>query len=271
MSNSNELVVYIDNKLASPVHIAFDGNTLWLTQEQIASLFNVDRTSVSRHIRNIYTEQELDEESTSAEIAQVVDKRPNYSVKHYNLDVVISVGYRVSSKVATKFRQWATNVIKQRIATEAAGLSYDRQRILISDRVEIENQELLESAQKMGVEDPVIFFDVGYQGMYKMRMPTIQETKNIGNDRLLDRAGTTELAANEFRITQTNERLRALLDEGKLVGNAAALTTHYSVGREVRDAIERIGGIAPENLPPEEENIKDVRKRLNSREQDLLE
>ena len=271
MEQSNELIVYLDGKLQTPVHIAFDGETMWLTREQIAALFDTTSQNVGQHIKNIYADGELSPESTTKKIFGVVENRPNYGVDHYNLDMVISVGYRVSSKVATKFRQWATDIIKQRIANEVAGLSYDKQRVLISDRVEIENLELLESAKEMGVENPVLFFDVGYQGMYKMRMPQIQDSKNIGTDRLLDRAGNTELAANEFRITQTNERLRALIDQGKVVGNAAALTTHYSVGREVREAIERIGGIAPEDLPPELENIKDVKKRLNEPRPKLLE
>lgn len=260
----NELIVYIDGKLQTPVHIAFDGETMWLTREQIAALFDTTSQNVGQHIKKIYTDGELEPESTTKKIFGVVENRPNYGIDHYNLDVVISVGYRVSSKVATKFRQWATNLIKQRLASEVAGLSYDTQRVLISDRVEIENNELLGSAKEMGVENPALFFDVGYQGMYKMRMPKIQETKNIGDDRLLDRAGPTELAANEFRITQTNERLRALIDESKLVGNTVALTTHFAVGREVREAIERIGGLAPEDLPPEIENVKDVKKRLSN-------
>jgi hypothetical protein len=262
--SQNELIIYIDKKLSDPVHIAFDGETMWLNTDQIAALFDTTPQNIGQHIKNIYAEDELDKENTSKKIFGVVENRPNYGVIHYNLDVVISVGYRVSSKVATKFRQWATNVIKQRIAGEVAGLAYHQQRILISNRVAIENDELLASAREIGVENPVLFFDVGYQGMYKMRMPEIQVTKNIGKDRLLDRAGTTELAANEFRITQTNERLRALIDQGKLVGNTVALTTHYCVGREVRDAIERIGGIAPEDLPPEEENINDVKNRLDT-------
>lgn len=266
----NELIVYIDGKLQSPVHIAFDGETMWLTREQIAALFDTTSQNVGQHIKNIYSDDELDPQSTTKKIFGVVENRPNYGVDHYNLDVVISVGYRVSSKVATKFRQWATGIIKQRLTTEVAGLSYDTQRILISDRVEIENNELLESAKEMGVENPALFFDVGYQGMYKMRMPEIKEAKNIGNDKLLHRAGPTELAANEFRITQTNERLKALIDTGKLVGNAAALTTHFSVGREVREAIERIGGIAPEDLPPELENINDVKKRLQENKPEKL-
>lgn len=271
METANELVVYVDGKLSSPVHIAFDGDTLWLSLKQIASLFDTSDDNVRQHIKNIYDEDELDVSSTTKKIYGVVENRPNYGITHYNLDVVISVGYRVSSKVATKFRQWATNVIKQRIATEAAGVSYDMQRVLISDRVEIENKELLESAMKIGVKNPALFFDVGYQGMYKMRMPYIQESKNIGKDKLLERAGTTELAANEFRITQTNERLRALRDEGKLVGNAVALTTHFSIGREVREAIQRIGGIAPENLPAEVDNINTVKKRIGNKKSKFIE
>ena len=239
MEKPNELVVYIDGKLESPVHIAFDGETLWLSRGQIAQLFQTTTDNVRGHIKNIYREGELDVTSTSKKIYGVVENRPNYGIEHYNLDVVISVGYRVSTKVATKFRQWATNVIKQRIATESAGLSYDRQRVLISDRVAIENQELLESALKMGVEDPVLFFDSGYQGMYGMRMDDIKRIKGIGNDKLLERANPTELAANEFRITQANDRLKNLMKEGKLVGNIVALTTHFDVGREVKDAVER--------------------------------
>lgn len=202
--NNNELIVYLDRKLSSPVHIAFDGQTMWLNTEQIAALFDTTSQNIGQHIKNIFNEHELERESTSKKIFGVVENRPNYGITHYNLDMVISVGYRVSSKVATKFRQWATNVIKQRIATESAGLTYDSQRILISNRVEIGNKELMESAHKMGVKGPVLFFDVGYQGMYKMRLPHIQKVKGIGKERLLDRAGTTELAANEFRITQTN-------------------------------------------------------------------
>ena len=271
MDMANELVVYIDKKLNSPVHIAFDGETMWLTREQIAALFNTTSQNVGQHIKKIYADGELDARSTTKKIFGVVENRPNYGVDHYNLDVVISVGYRVSSKVATKFRQWATNVIKQHVATESAGLSYDGQRVLISERVEIENQELLESALKMGVEDPVLFFESGYQGMYGMRMAEIQKLKGIGKDRLLDRANPIELAANEFRITQANDRLQTLMKEGKLVGNTVAMTTHFSVGREVSDAIQRIGGTAPRDHLAEPENIKEVKKRLEAKKQKEIE
>lgn len=263
MSNDhNELVVYIEGKTAKPVHIAFDGETMWLTQDQIAALFDTSRPNVVQHIQNIYNEGELDPETTSKKILQVVEKRPRYAVIHYNLDVIISVGYRVSSSVATKFRQWATSVIKERIASSSYVLGRDQQRVMISDRIAVENNELLQSAAEMGVVDMPLFYDSGYQGMYGMRSPEIKKHKGIGTDRVLDRAGITELAANEFRITQTNEKLQALLAEDKVVGHVAAITTHYMVGREVREAIERIGGVPPEDLLPEPEPVEVVRKRI---------
>lgn len=261
-----ELVVYIEGNTSKPVHIAFDGETMWLTRSQIAALFQTTVDNVRQHIKNIYEEGELYPESTSKKIFGVVENRPNYGVIHYSLDVVISVGYRVSSKVATKFRQWATEIIKERITGKAPVLSRDEQRIMISDRIAVENNELLASAADMGVTDMPLFYDVGYQGMYKMRMTEIKKKKGIGKDRLLDRAGITELAANEFRITQTNERLQALLEEDKIVGHVAAVTTHYTVAREVREAIERIGGVMPEDHQPEPEHIEVVRKRIGKKD-----
>jgi hypothetical protein len=268
----NELVIYIGAKPDSPVHIAFDGETLWLTQEQIAALFETTVQNIGQHIKNIYADGELDVASTLKKIFKVVENRPNYGVIHYNLDVVISVGYRVSSKVATKFRQWATEVIKERVAgTADLALSTDEQRVMISDRIAVENNDLVQSAANLGANDIAVFLDAGYQGMYQMKMAEIKKKKGLSKDRLLDRAGITELAANEFRITQTNEILKQLKDEdGLLVGDGVAKTTHWQVGREVREAIGRIGGVMPEEHVVEPDNIKEVRKRLDSKKEKEL-
>ena len=270
-NHPNELIIYTSDKVVEPVRIAFDGETMWLTQDQIAALFETSVQNISQHIKSIYDEAELDRQSTLKKIFKVVENRPNYGVTHYNLDVVISVGYRVSSKVATRFRQWATGVIKERLGVEGAALlSKEQQRVMISERIAVENNELLKTAADMGVHDMPLFFDAGYQGMYKMRMPQIKEKKNLGKDRLLDRSGITELAANEFRITQTNDKIQKLIEEDKIVGHVAAITTHYKVGREVREAIERIGGVPPEDLEPEAEHIESVRKRVKSTDKKKL-
>jgi phage terminase Nu1 subunit (DNA packaging protein) len=260
----NELVVYMGSQPENPVHIAFDGETLWLTQDQIARLFETSRPNIVQHIQNIYKDEELDPEATSKKILQVVENGRKYPVQHYNLDIVISVGYRVSSKVATKFRQWATQVIKERVAHDAhKGLNADEQRVLISDRIAVENNDLVNSALSLGADDIAVFLNAGYQGMYEMKMNEIKKKKGLGRDRLLDRAGVTELAANEFRITQTNAILKELKEEdGNLVGDTVAKTTHWQVGREVREAIGRIGGKMPEEIEVESDHIDVVRRRI---------
>lgn len=100
------------------LNVKLENDTVWLTQSQMAELFAVDRTSVTRHIRNIYKSQELDEKSTCAKNAQVRFEGKRQIIRdipYYNLDMIISVGYRVNSKNATSFRRWATSILKQYI------------------------------------------------------------------------------------------------------------------------------------------------------------
>lgn len=90
--------------------------TIWATELQIAQIFERDRTVINRHIKNVFKEGELNENSTSAKIAQVRkegDREIQRDVIHYNLDVIISIGYRVKSPIATEFRKWATNKLKE--------------------------------------------------------------------------------------------------------------------------------------------------------------
>lgn len=98
------------------VELRYDGDTLWMTQSQMAELFGVDRSVITKHIANVYADGELDQEATSAKIAQVRQEGAREvarQIEHYNLDAVISVGYRVSSKQATLFRRWATSILVQ--------------------------------------------------------------------------------------------------------------------------------------------------------------
>ncbi len=100
-----------------------DKETIWASQEEIAKLFSVDRTVVVRHLRNIYRDGELDESRTCAKNAQVQvegNRKVLREKKLYNLDAIISVGYRVNSKKATKFRVWATSVLKRYVVDGAA-------------------------------------------------------------------------------------------------------------------------------------------------------
>ncbi|MCT7493570.1 RhuM family protein [Aliarcobacter cryaerophilus] len=116
MQDLSNLVVYNDGELELKVSV--DSETIWLTQKQIAEVFGVNIPAISKHIKNIYKDNELNEFSTVSilEIVQKEGKRNIVrNIEHYNLDIVLSVGYRTNSIKAIKFRQWATSVLKNYI------------------------------------------------------------------------------------------------------------------------------------------------------------
>ncbi|WP_295366723.1 virulence protein RhuM/Fic/DOC family protein [uncultured Prevotella sp.] len=113
---NNQIEIYRSQDGSVQLNVKLENETVWLTQSQMAELFGVDRTSIVRHIRNIYKSEELEENSTCAKNAQVRIEGQRQIVReipYYNLDMIISVGYRVNSKNATSFRRWATSVLKQ--------------------------------------------------------------------------------------------------------------------------------------------------------------
>lgn len=112
---NNEIIIYQSPDNQATIEVRFDGDTVWLNQYQLADLFQTDRTSIVKHLQNIYTTEELSEVATCAKIAQVRQegkKSVKREVLHYNLDAILSVGYRVNSKRGTQFRQWATARLK---------------------------------------------------------------------------------------------------------------------------------------------------------------
>ena len=113
---NNAIEIYCSQDGSIQLNVKLENDTVWLTQSQMAELFGVDRTSIVRHIRNIYKSEELDQNSTCAKNAQVRTEGNRSilrEIPYYNLDMIISVGYRVNSKNATSFRRWATSVLKQ--------------------------------------------------------------------------------------------------------------------------------------------------------------
>lgn len=113
----SDLVIYNDGEIE--LSVSFEKETIWLSQLQISELFDTSTDNVSLHLKNIYTEQELDENVTTEDfsvVRQEGNRKVKRTIKHYNLDTVISVGYRVSSYKATKFRQRATSVLKEYIS-----------------------------------------------------------------------------------------------------------------------------------------------------------
>jgi DNA-damage-inducible protein D len=140
-------------------------------------------------------------------------------------------------------------------------LAADLERLELRKQTSQEFKALSGAARDAGVQDRMfgVFHDAGYKGLYGgLGKDAIKARKRIGpKEELMDRMGTTELAANQFRMTQTRDKLA----RERIGDQERAIQTHREVGREVRDAIQRIGGTVPENLPPAEP-IQQVKQRL---------
>ena len=143
---------------------------------------------------------------------------------------------------------------KQEIFEELPDTS---KRLFIRNQVSDHNKKLFRSAEEAGVSKFGLFNDAGYQGLYGLSLSDVEKRKGIKKGELLDRAGPTELAANLFRITQTDEKIK----KDKIQGDQLASRTHFMVGGKVRQTIKDIGGVLPEQLSPEK-HIKEVKKEL---------
>src|SRR5690606_22647392 len=116
----NQIVIYEGGDVR--VEVRLDGESVWLTQEQMGQLFGRERSVITKHIRNVFAEGELDAESNVQNLHIAGSDKP---VKFYNLDVIISVGYRVKSHQGTRFRQWATRVLREHLTR---GFTLNRER-----------------------------------------------------------------------------------------------------------------------------------------------
>ncbi|HUS49843.1 MAG TPA: virulence protein RhuM/Fic/DOC family protein, partial [Candidatus Paceibacterota bacterium] len=125
--NKGEIVIYLLKSGEVEVKVKLEKETIWLNAHQIAQIFDIDRTVIVKHIHNIYKSGELFEKSTCAKIAQVATDGKIRRMNQYNLDMIISVGYRVNSKRATQFRVWATRVLKEHIVQ---GYTINQRRLL---------------------------------------------------------------------------------------------------------------------------------------------
>ena len=112
-SPKNSILIYTTEDGLTKIDTTFDGDTVWLSIDQMAELFQRDKSTISRHIKNIFAEGELERDSVVAKFATTAADGKTYQVEFYNLDVIISVGYRVKSKRGTQFRIWATGILKE--------------------------------------------------------------------------------------------------------------------------------------------------------------
>lgn len=132
--NQSSIVIYEEADKAVEVRLDADQETVWLSQRQLAEVFDTSTDNIGLHLKNIYADEELDENATTEESSVVREegqRQVRRRVKHYNLDAIISVGYRVNSGRAVKFRQWATRILREHLTK---GWTLNRQRLEINAR-----------------------------------------------------------------------------------------------------------------------------------------
>ena len=129
MSTNKEILIYEDPEVVDPVRVTLKGETVWLTQRQMSELFDSSSDNIGLHLKNIYADKELEQPATTEDFSVVRIEGSREVVrrlKHYNLDAIISVGYRVNSRRGVRFRQWASSILKEHLV---AGYTFNQARL----------------------------------------------------------------------------------------------------------------------------------------------
>ena len=211
MNNDNQIVVYQTADNQTQIDVKLDNDTVWLTQSQIAELFQKDQSVIARHIANIFKEGELDKESNMQILHNTLSKYKPTAI--YNLDVIISVGYRVKSKRGVQFRQWANRVIKDYMLR---GYAINQQMLAMEERIGKQLQD--HTIQIHDLQEKVNFFvrtslppqqGIFYDGQifdaYTFINDRIREatTRIILIDNYIDDSVLTMLAKRADKVTAT--------------------------------------------------------------------
>jgi hypothetical protein len=184
-SNNSDFILYTSPDGEVRVDVFVNDETVWLTQKAIANLFDVDRTVITKHLKNIFDSAELEENSVCAKIAHTAEDGKSYQTKFYNLDVIISVGYRVNSKQATQFRIWATKTLKEFIIK---GFALDDKRLKQGGQVFGKDyfEELLERIREIRASERRFY----------------QKITDIFSQCSVDYDAKSELTANFYKTVQ---------------------------------------------------------------------
>ena len=226
------------------------GYKKWQNSEEVISRAKRACANSGQDAENHFTGFSKMVEIGSNTVREVKD----YKLDRYACYLIAQNGDPKKSEIALAQTYFAIQTRKQEVFEQ---LPDSKKRLFIRNEVSDHNKKLFSTAKKAGVTKFGLFNDAGYRGLYGMPLSNIEQKKGIKKGELLDRASSTELAANLFRITQTDEKI----EKDKIQGDQSASQTHFMVGGKVRQTIKEIGGTTPEHLPAEK-HIKDVKKEI---------
>jgi len=266
-----EIVAYSQQTFENIKHVDENGTEFWYARELQKAL---EYTEYGKFLPVIEKAIEacrktgFDEGNHFAHVSEMVRigsgaerKMDSYKLSRYACYLIVMNGDPRKEVIALGQTYFAVKTRQKEISDAATQLSEDEKRLAIRDEVTVRNKFLASSAKAAGVETPVdyaVFQNRGYQGLYNgLGMKDIHKRKGLKkNEQILDHMGATELAANLFRITQTDDKLRRENIKGKELANE----THFAVGKKVRQTIAELGGTMPENLPTPEISAKKLKK-----------
>jgi DNA-damage-inducible protein D len=256
-------------------HIRDDGSEYWSARELAPVLDYAKWENFQKTISRAMIACENSGHSVSddfPEVRKIVEAgatskpKKDYELSRYACYLIVQNGDPRKEVIALGQTYFAIQTYRQELADHFNQLDEDRRRLVVRGDIKQWNQLLAETAHDAGVitnEEFAIFQNAGYMGLYGgLDVDDIHNKKGLTiNQKILDYMGSTELIANLFRISQTEEKLR----KDNIQGADKATQTHYAVGREVRKAIEKIGGTMPEDLPTPEKSIQQIEKEQMER------
>ena len=256
-------------------HVREDGTEYWSARELAPALEYAKWENFSKVIGRAMIACENSGHSVSddfPEVRKIVEagatSKPmkDYELSRYACYLIVQNGDPRKEVIALGQTYFAIQTYRQEVADHFNQLDEDRRRLVVRGDIKQWNQLLAETAHDAGVitnEEFAIFQNAGYMGLYGgLDVDDIHARKELEvGQKILDYMGSTELIANLFRISQTEEKLR----KDKVQGAEVATSVHYNVGKEVRAAIEKIGGTMPEDLPTPEKSIQQIEQEQMAR------